>query len=131
MDKYILQLKVKKWAEACQFLKSEDVKNAMDPEEWSAIEILSKKWQTTSYSQLMVDECNEMIEVLIACDKLHSNNRNIITWSKEFRGIARMMYTTDAETFNQFKSALKELYGTHIPEKKKVPEKKVQDTSQS
>ena len=36
-----------------------------------------------------------------------------------------MMYTTDAETFNQFKSALKELYGTHIPEKKKVPEKKV------
>ena len=45
MDKYILQLKVKKWAEACQFLKSEDVKNAMDPEEWSAIEILSKKWQ--------------------------------------------------------------------------------------
>ena len=63
MDKYILQLKVKKWAEACQFLKSEDVKNAMDPEEWSAIEILSKKWQTTSYSQLMVDECNEMIEV--------------------------------------------------------------------
>lgn len=124
MDKYILQLKVKKWAEACQFLKSEDVKNAMDPEEWSAIEILSKKWQATSYSQLMVDECNEMIEVLIACDKLHSNNRNIITWSKEFRGIARMMYTTDAETFNQFKSALKELYGTHIPEKKKVPEKK-------
>ena len=124
MDKYILQLKVKKWAEACQFLKSEDVKNAMDPEEWSAIEILSKKWQTASFSQLMADECKEMIDVLIACDKLHGNNRKIITWSKEFRGIARMMYTTDAETFNQFKSALKELYGTHIPEGRKVPEKK-------
>ena len=124
MDKYILQLKVKKWAEACQFLKSEDVKNAMDPEEWSAIEILSRKWQTASYSQLMADECGEMIDVLIACDKLHGNNRKIITWSKEFRGIARMMYTTDAETFNQFKSALNELYGTHIPDKKKAPEKK-------
>lgn len=41
MDQIILNRNVKNWVEACQFLKSAEIKDQLDQEEWTAIEGLS------------------------------------------------------------------------------------------
>ena len=53
-------------------------------------------------------ECMDLISTLEQSDKLHSNNKEIIVWSKEFRTIARKYYTKDETTFLVFQNALKD-----------------------
>ena len=57
----------------------------------------------------------DLISTLEQSDKLHSNNKEIIVWSKEFRTIARKYYTKDETTFLVFQNALKELYQSSAP----------------
>ncbi len=104
MDKIILQGLVDKWHGALRYLKGHQ--DELSTEEWSAIEVLQDLWRTMSYGPDMVREANEMIEVLIGCDKYHSNNREIISKSKEFRGVAKKFYTESATTFNEIRTAL-------------------------
>lgn len=112
MDDTLLKQRVGKWNEACRFLKGKQAE--LSVEEWSAIEVLADYWRNT-YHTGMADECEEMIAVLVNADKYHSNNKEIITWSKEFRGIAKQMYTKDKETFVQFQQAMMQLHQGNRP----------------
>lgn len=72
--------------------------------------LLAKKFDPDATS-----ECMDLISTLEQSDKLHSNNKEIIVWSKEFRTIARKYYTKDETTFLVFQNALKELYQSSAP----------------
>ena len=44
MDETILNINVKKWTESIQFLKSQEIKQQLDPAEWTAVDELSNLW---------------------------------------------------------------------------------------
>lgn len=44
MDQIILNRNAEKWIEACQFLKSAEIKPQLDASEWTAVEGLSELW---------------------------------------------------------------------------------------
>ena len=96
MDKILLKQKIGKWNDACRFLKGHQAD--LSTAEWSAVELLADFWRMRKFDDELVEESKELIATLVAADKLHSNNRDIITWSKEFRGIAKTMYTESAWT---------------------------------
>lgn len=111
MDSILMNQKVGKWNEACRFLKSKQSK--LSSEEWTAIEYLADFWRDGNFDADSIADCESLIELLISSDKLHTNDRDIIVWSKEFRGIAKMMYTKDEDTFKQFKEAMRKFVGSH------------------
>ena len=106
--------KVSKWNEACRFLKGKQ--SELSVEEWTAVELLADFWRERSFDEDTVAECEDLIATLSACDKLHIANLDIITWSKEFRGIAKAMYTKDKETFEQFREAMKKFNRANRPQ---------------
>ena len=83
MDKILLKQKIGKWNDACRFLKGHQAD--LSTAEWSAVELLADFWRMRKFDDELVEESKELIATLVAADKLHSNNRDIITWSKEFR----------------------------------------------
>lgn len=105
MNEIMMNQKVSKWNEACRFLKGNQ--SELSVEEWTAIELLADFWRERSFDEDTAAECEGLIATLSACDKLHISNLDIIKWSKEFRGIAKAMYTKDKETFEQFREAMK------------------------
>ncbi|MDE7407054.1 MAG: hypothetical protein K2M76_01430, partial [Muribaculaceae bacterium] len=111
IDPIILRQKVSKWYEALRYLKENQ--SHLSPQELTAIEDLQDKWRNGSFDDDMVEEATDMVQILIDSTKYHGNNREIIRWSKEFVGIARDMYTRDAETFKQYYEALGGAAKTH------------------
>ena len=79
----------------------------------SAVETLADYWRK-KFDPDATSECMDLISTLEQSDKLHSNNKEIIVWSKEFRTIARKYYTKDETTFLVFQNALKELYQSSV-----------------
>ncbi len=114
MDKILLNQKVGKWNEACRFLKGKQ--EELSVEEWTAIEQLADFWRIRAFDEDLIADAEDLIATLTSSDKLHSNNKDIITWSKEFRGIAKLMYTKDKETFKQFQAALREFAQANRPQ---------------
>ena len=112
MDKTLLKLEIGKWNEACRFLKSKQTE--LSTAEWTAIETLADYWRK-KFDPDATSECMDLISTLEQSDKLHSNNKEIIVWSKEFRTIARKYYTKDETTFLVFQNALKGLYQSSAP----------------
>lgn len=104
MDKIILKTLVDKWQNSLRYLKGHQ--DDLSPEEWSAIEVLQDLWRNMSFGPDLTREANEMIDVLINSDKFHSNNRDIITNSKDFRAVAKKFYTESAENFNELRAAM-------------------------
>ena len=119
MDKLLIQLKLDEWFEVNKKLKS--FKNELSPEEWTAIEYLSDYWRL--HNTIDQDECISMIDVLRDSDKYHSSNREIMTLSRDFRNIAKKMFTEDNETFLTFKKAAIEKLKIHTPTRKIENEK--------
>ena len=113
MDKILLKQKVGKWNDACRFLKGHQAD--LSTAEWSAVELLADFWRTRKFGTELVEESKDLIATLVAADKLHSNNRDIITWSKEFRGIAKTMYTENAANFAEFQEAMRAFAQEHAP----------------
>lgn len=113
MNEIMMNQKVCKWNEACRFLKGKQ--SELSVEEWTAIELLADFWRDRSFDNDTAAECEGLIATLSACDKLHIANLDIITWSKEFRGIAKAMYTKDKETFEQFREAMKKFNRANRP----------------
>ena len=103
MDKTLLKLEIGKWNEACRFLKSKQTE--LSTAEWTAIETLADYWRK-KFDPDATSECMDLISTLEQSDKLHSNNKEIIVWSKEFRTIARKYYTKDETTFLVFLSLI-------------------------
>ena len=114
MNEIMMNQKVSKWNEACRFLKGKQ--SELSVEEWTAVELLADFWRERSFDEDSVAECEGLIATLSACDKLHIANLDIITWSKEFRGIAKAMYTKDKETFEQFREAMKKFNRANRPQ---------------
>ena len=113
MDKILLKQKIGKWNDACRFLKGHQAD--LSTAEWSAVELLADFWRKRKFDDELVEESKGLIATLVAADKLHSNNRDIITWSKEFRGIAKAMYTESAANFAEFQAAMREFTQEHTP----------------
>lgn len=120
MDEKLLKQQIGKWNEACRFLKSQQIN--LSTGEWSAVEQLADFWRNRQFNADFVSECEEMIKILTDSDKFHSNHREIIEWSKTFRGIARQMYTKDEETYKQFQEAMRAFTREHISRNRQLTE---------
>ena len=77
MDQIILNRNVKNWVEACQFLKSAEIKDQLDQEEWTAIEGLSNLWNKRYVQDEVEDTAREFIDILKKCENFHPNNLDI------------------------------------------------------
>lgn len=119
MDQIILNRNVKNWVEACQFLKSAEIKDQLDQEEWTAIEGLSNLWNKRYVQDEVEDTAREFIDILKKCENFHPNNLDIKTYSKQLTGVARDMFTNDEATYEEFKGKLLEKFHKKRSEQKK------------
>ncbi len=122
MDPILLKQKVTKWIEACQFLKSADIKDQLDPAEWTSVDELSNLWNKNFEANSVKDHAQEYISVLKQCENLHPNNLKIKEYSKQLTGVARDMLTKDAATYNEFKAALQAVLKENRPKQTKAPQ---------
>lgn len=113
MDQLLVDINVGKWLAASRYLKSHQ--DDLGTDEWTAVEQLSDFWKSRPFNTSLVEEAEALISVLVSSDKLHSNNREIINKSKDFRGVASDMYTRDAGTYRQFQDALTKATGRKAP----------------
>ena len=103
MDKTLLKQKIDEWNKACDYFARPDIQKLLSDEEQRSIVFLRSFWESKEFDKVT---CMKHIATLKDSDKLHSSNREIIEMSKKFRGIAQTFYTTDAATFNEFRTAL-------------------------
>jgi FKBP-type peptidyl-prolyl cis-trans isomerase FklB len=121
MDKTLLKQKIVEWEKACDFFATPNIVKLLDKEEKEAIVFLSNYWRDKEFDK---DACQKQIDILKHCDKLHSNNRDIIEKSKTLRGIAQTFYTKDFALFDEFRKEMGWTPSTKkapIPETKKTP----------
>ena len=109
MQETIFKLHLKKWTESLAILDANT--SNLHADELEAIGALKNIWRTVSFGPSCTQRVERMVKVLSDADKLHGNNRDIIQASKDFRGVAKEMYTTDAETLEQFRNAMQQIMG--------------------
>lgn len=105
----IFKMRIKKWEDSIAVLDA-NVDNLRSDEQ-EAISALKNLWRTVAFGPSCTQRVERLVKVLSDADKLHGNNRDIIQGSKDFRGVAKEMYTTDAETLEQFKDAMQRAMG--------------------
>lgn len=132
MDPIILSQKVKKWIVATKYLKEHAAE--MSVQENTALEFLFESWRTCSFSSDLANDAKTMIKILVDSDVLHSSNRDIITYSKEVRATADLMYTRNAATYEEMRKALREGFKeakpkTPVPSKPREPQKPIIKTT--
>ena len=74
--------------------------------------LLLDQWKE-SWTSNIKEESEELIKKLKDCDRLHGNNREVITYSKIVRDIAYMFYCKDRETFEAFAKAVRDYDRIH------------------
>ena len=74
--------------------------------------LLLDQWKE-SWNSNIKEESEELIKKLKDCDRLHGNNREVITYSKIVRDIAYMFYCKDQETFEAFAKAVRDYDRVH------------------
>ncbi len=109
MQEAIFNLRLKKWTEAVHTLEANA--DSLASAEQDAVSTLKNLWRSAQFSPATTRRVERMVKLLSDSDKLHGNNRDIVQASKDFRGVAREMYTTDAETFHQFADAMQKAVG--------------------
>ena len=105
----IFKMRIKKWEDSIAVLDA-NVDNLRSDEQ-EAISALKNLWRMVAFGPSCTQRVERLVKVLSDADKLHGNNRDIIQGSKDFRGVAKEMYTTDAETLEQFKDAMQRVMG--------------------
>ena len=105
----IFKMRLKKWTDAIAILDANT--DNLHSDELEAIGALKNLWRTVSFGPSCTQRVERMVKVLSDADKLHGNNRDIIQASKDFRGVAKEMYTTDAETLEQFRTVMQQTMG--------------------
>ncbi|MDD6777462.1 MAG: SH3 domain-containing protein [Bacteroidales bacterium] len=128
MNPILLKQRITKWIEACQFLKSAEIKEQLDTDEWTAIEELSNLWNKNFTANGVKDDALAHIDTLKRCEDMHPNNLKIKEMSKALTGVAREMMTKDEATYNEFKEALKKEIKQNRPVPKAPPTPKVTPT---
>ncbi len=74
-------------------------------------------WRTTSFGVETTSRIERLVKLLKNEEKRHGNDLNLKQASKDFGGAARELYTTDEETFKQFKEyALQSMGGPVLNE---------------
>lgn len=107
MNPIILKQNVKKWNESLCFLKSKQ--SELSVEEWTAIECLADLWRTREkLDEDDKSDCTGNIEILVNSDVKHGNNRDIIKYSKEFRGVAKLIYLAGDQDYAEYRKAFQE-----------------------
>lgn len=96
----IFKQQLKKWETAIKVL-DENLDN-LSESEINAISTLKNLWRKAKFGPDCKSSVENMVQILIDGDKGHSNNHDIIQASKDFRGAAKVFYTTDEETFKMF-----------------------------
>ena len=125
MNPILLKQRISKWIEACQYLKSAEIKEQLDTDEWTAIEELSNLWNKNFTANGVKDDALAHIDTLKRCEDMHPNNLKIKEMSKALTGVAREMLTKDEATYNEFKEALKKEIKQNRPVPKAPPTPKV------
>lgn len=125
MNPILLKQRISKWIEACQYLKSAEIKEQLDTDEWTAIEELSNLWNKDFIANGVKDDALAHIDTLKRCEDMHPNNLKIKEMSKALTGVAREMLTKDEATYNEFKEALKKEIKQNRPVPKAPPTPKV------
>ena len=105
----IFKMRIKKWEDSIAVLDANA--DNLRSDEQDAISALKNLWRTVAFGPSCTQRVERLVKVLSDADKLHGNNRDIIQASKDFRGVAKEMYTTDAETLEQFKDAMQRSMG--------------------
>lgn len=105
----IFKMRIKKWEDSIAILDANTDNLRSDEQE--AISALKNLWRAVAFGPSCTQRVERLVKVLSDADKLHGNNRDIIQASKDFRGVAKEMYTTDAETLEQFKNAMQQAMG--------------------
>ena len=100
----IFKMRIKKWEDSIAILDANTDNLRSDEQE--AISALKNLWRAVAFGPSCTQRVERLVKVLSDADKLHGNNPDIIQASKDFRGVAKEMYTTDAETLEQFKNAM-------------------------
>ena len=67
MDQIILNRNAEKWIEACQFLKSAEIKPQLDASEWTAVEGLSELWSKPYERGRVKENAEDLISILKTC----------------------------------------------------------------
>lgn len=102
-------MQIKKWTNAVAFL--EENEDSLSAPEQNAIKTLQNIWRNKKFGPDCTSSVENMVKVLSDSDKLHHGANNLIQASKEFRGAAKLFYTTDEETFKQFSDYMKKTAG--------------------
>ena len=102
-------MQIKKWTNAVAFL--EENEDSLSAPEQNAIKTLQNIWRNKKFRPDCTSSVENMVKVLSDSDKLHHGANNLIQASKEFRGAAKLFYTTDEETFKQFSDYMKKTAG--------------------
>ena len=103
MDETILNINVKKWTESIQFLKSQEIKQQLDPAEWTAVDELSNLWNKDFDRDDVKATAAELVADLKRCENQHPNNLDIKKYSKQLTAVVREMLMKDRPTYEAFK----------------------------
>uniref|UniRef100_UPI0040386240 hypothetical protein n=1 Tax=Prevotellamassilia timonensis TaxID=1852370 RepID=UPI0040386240 len=106
MDETILNINVKKWTESIQFLKSQEIKQQLDPAEWTAVDELSNLWNKDFDRDDVKATAAELVADLKRCENQHPNNLDIKKYSKQLTAVVREMLMKDRPTYEAFKLKL-------------------------
>lgn len=109
MQETIFKMRMKLWDKALQQLQQNQ--EYLDGAEIEAINALTNYWRKKKFGDECSADVERMVKNMIDCDKKHSNKLEVVQASKDFRGVAREMYTTDAETFKQFADYMQKTQG--------------------
>ena len=109
MQETIFKMRMKLWDKALQQLQQNQ--EYLDGAEIEAINALTNYWRKKKFGEECSADVERMVKNMIDCDKKHSNKLDVVQASKDFRGVAREMYTTDEETFKQFADYMQKTQG--------------------
>lgn len=107
----VMRQKIVKWYDACTFFVNNY--SEISQEELEALKYFMELWKQDKWNEDIQRRCNEYVNILNKSDKLHSNNKKIIEWSKVFRGIASAYYCKDQKTFVLFRDQMLEYSRSH------------------
>lgn len=111
MDSTLLQQKINDWKRVNEYFSQSSVASQLASDEKQAVVFLLEYWKNNEFNP---SACEPKIELLKACDKLHSANREIIEHSKNICSVARNVYENE-EAFKAFKTAITKYYKDNRP----------------
>lgn len=102
MQERIFKLKIQTWEKSLSILN--DNGDKLSDSELNAIKTLSNQWRQSQFGPNTTSRIERLVKLLKNEEKRHGNDLDLKQASKDFGGASRELYTTDEETFNQFKT---------------------------